>query len=147
MFIRLANANEMVFIRSYAKKVQEEASLGYIKQTDNIPEKESYFSGHSYYLVLVHHGVLRGWILLGETINPLNYQPVGVILELYVLPAHRKHGYGMELMNYALAHFKYRQIFTVQLNVYEGNPAQKLYKKLGFREVSTLMEISFINTN
>lgn len=140
VIIRLAKPNEMKVIQSYAKKVQEESTLGYIKETDNIPSTQSFFSGNSYYFVLINKGVLCGWILLGDMLNPITSKPSGMILELYILPNYRKNGFGVKLMKYALAHFKSRGFEDVQLNVYEGNPAHKLYKNMGFKEVSTMME-------
>lgn len=140
MLIRLARPNELKIIRSYAKKVQQEATLGYIKPTDHSPNKDGYFFNNTYYFVLINNNELCGWILVGEMINPINRKPTGMILELYVFQNYRKKGFGHKLMKYALAHLKNRGFESVQLNVYEGNPAQSLYEKFGFKNISTIME-------
>jgi ribosomal protein S18 acetylase RimI-like enzyme len=65
-----------------------------------------------------------------------------MILELYVFPTFRKYGVGTKLMKYAITYFRNIGILTIQLNVFAGNPARKLYKKLGFRNVATMMEMT-----
>ncbi|MFD1737321.1 GNAT family N-acetyltransferase [Bacillus salitolerans] len=143
MIIRLATPNEIPIIKSYGKKVQEEATVGYLTQNDEIPTKETYFWGESYYFVLVNHDHICGWVLVGDTYHPFKQEPTGMIIELYVLPNYRNYGFGQQLMAAALKHFKYKGYKTVQLNVFAGNPAKKMYEKLGFRDVSTAMEIHF----
>jgi ribosomal protein S18 acetylase RimI-like enzyme len=138
--IRLAKQNELPIIKSYGKVVQVEATAGYLNQNDDTPQKESYFWGESYYFVLVEHDFICGWILVGETYHPFKKEPTGMILELYILPPYRKYGFGYQLMNTALKHFKFNGYKTVQLNVFAGNTAKNMYKKLGFKEVSTSME-------
>ncbi|MDF0728179.1 GNAT family N-acetyltransferase [Cytobacillus sp. S13-E01] len=140
MLIRVPTNNEVSIIRSYAKIVQEEATVGYLKQTDDVPNMDSHFVGPSYYFVLLEKRNLCGWILVGETVDPFKNQPTGIILELYILSKHRKKGYGVELMKYALATLRNKGYNKVQLNVFSGNPAHKMYKKLGFKDVSTTME-------
>jgi ribosomal protein S18 acetylase RimI-like enzyme len=140
VIIRLAHPNEIPIIKNYGKVVQVEATAGYLTQNDDTPNKETYFFGDSYYFVLVEHDIICGWILIGDTYHPFKKDPTGMILELYVLPRYRKYGFGYQLMNAALSHFKYKGYKTVQLNVFAGNPAKNMYEKLGFRDVSTSME-------
>lgn len=56
-------------------------------------------------------------------------------LSIMVSPEYRNKGIGTKLMNYLihLAKTKFG-ITLLHLQVYEGNPAQNLYKRLGFME-------------
>jgi ribosomal protein S18 acetylase RimI-like enzyme len=143
VIIKAATSNEISTIKSYQSIVQQEATMGYIEETNHIPNLNEYFMGPSQYFVLISNGVLCGWVLVGETHHPYkNTQRCGMILELYVFPTFRKYGVGTKLMKYAITYFRNIGILTIQLNVFAGNPARKLYKKLGFRNVATMMEMT-----
>ncbi len=141
VLIRSATPYEVSIIKGHQSIVQSEATMGYIKQTDVIPNLNEYFQGPTHYFVLVENGVFCGWVLVGETHHPYrNNEFCGMVLELYVFPNCRKYGFGFELMKYAITHFKNRGYKTVQLNVFAGNPAKKIYSMLGFKDVATAME-------
>jgi ribosomal protein S18 acetylase RimI-like enzyme len=141
VFIRTATPYEISMIKNYQSIVQTEATVGYIKQTDVIPNLNEYFMGPSKYFVLIENGIFCGWVLVGESHHPYKREEsCGMVLELYVFPNLRKFGFGFELMNFAISHFKNRGFKTIQLNVFAGNPASKMYKKLGFKDVATMME-------
>jgi ribosomal protein S18 acetylase RimI-like enzyme len=138
--IRKATIQERQYIQSIAPVVQQEATLGYSNGNKPIITEEVHFFYKTEYFTLENHGLLCGWILAGETKTPTEVDPIGMILELYVLPHHRKRGYGQMLMNYAMNYFRQRRFKKVQLNVFTGNQAKLLYENLGFKEVSTMME-------
>ncbi|KHF40145.1 GNAT family N-acetyltransferase [Halalkalibacter okhensis] len=140
MFIRRATPQEMNFIQSYAPIVQQEATLGYMNGTKLIMNEEMHYYYKAEYHALMDNYRVCGWILLGEAKTPPEYETIGMVLELYVLPPYRKKGYGQMLMEYAFDHFKKKGLKKVQLNVFAGNHAKHLYEQLGFRDVSTLME-------
>ena len=48
--------------------------------------------------------------------------PRADILDFYILPAHRRRGYGTQLLNCTLAHFDAHQIERIDLNVRRDNP-------------------------
>nr|WP_275980285.1 GNAT family N-acetyltransferase [Halalkalibacter alkaliphilus] len=102
-------------------------------------EEMHYHYKAEYFTLLDRHRIC-GWILLGEAKTPVNSETMGMVLELYVLQPYRKKGFGHMLMNYALHYFKQKQLKKVQLNVFAGNHAKKLYEQMGFKDVSTLME-------
>lgn len=139
MKIRLANANELKIIQSYAKIVQEESTLGYLSKNDTPINKNINYSGSNYF-VLLNNGVVNGWILIGEMFNPYTMARSGLISELYILPQFRKNGLGYKLMKFAISHFRQKNYKTIHLNVFKGNPALDLYKKMGFNEISIAME-------
>jgi ribosomal protein S18 acetylase RimI-like enzyme len=143
VLIRTATPYEVSIIKNYQSIVQTEATMGYIKQTDVIPNLNEYFMGPTNYFILIENGVFCGWVLVGDSHHPYkNNESCGMVLELYVFPNFRKYGFGYGLMNYAISYFKNRGIKTVQLNVFAGNPAYKMYKKLGFNDIATMMEIT-----
>lgn len=140
MYIRVATQQDLAIISSYEKVVQEEATVGYLKHSDDVPNIKSNFNGNSYYFVAIHKEELIGWILVGETFHPLLKELTGVILELYIIPANRGRGYGKMLMKHSLSFLKQRGFNTVQLNVFSGNPAYNMYKNFGFSDISIAME-------
>ncbi|WP_332632488.1 GNAT family N-acetyltransferase [Halalkalibacter flavus] len=139
MFIRRATAEELRFIQSYAPIVQQEATLGYMDGKHVLNEEMHYHYKAEYFTLLDNHRIC-GWVLLGEAKTPVNSETMGMVLELYVLQPYRKKGFGHMLMNYALHYFKQKKLKKVQLNVFAGNFAKKLYEQMGFKDVSTLME-------
>ncbi|WP_100405828.1 GNAT family N-acetyltransferase [Bacillus solitudinis] len=139
MLIRRSSNDEFEFIQSHKSQVQHEATMGYVNESNQLEmDLNTPYQGH--YYVFEHQYTVQGWVLLGETKGPFTNDQSGVILELYVLPAYRKYGVGKMLMNFAIEHFKYQGLKKVQLNVFSGNPARKLYERLGFHEVASLME-------
>lgn len=139
MIIRPARPNELHFIRSIGKRVQKEATMGLASDDVDLTEY-SFQSPNNIYFVLTSNEQLCGWVFIGETPDPHTREVSPMIVELFVLPHFRSSGYGKDLMNFALSFLRNRGFRKVYLNVYNGNPARKLYKKLGFKEISTLME-------
>lgn len=140
VIIRRATQEEFNFIQSCSNQVQNEATMGYVNESNQVTEHDINAPYQGHYYVLSHNQMVQGWILLGETKGPFTNDFSGIILELYVLPQFRKYGVGKMLMTYALDHFKHIGLKRVQLNVFAGNPARRLYENLGFQEVASLME-------
>ncbi|MBD8070364.1 GNAT family N-acetyltransferase [Bacillus sp. PS06] len=137
MTIRRATQEEVHLIKSYGEKVRIEASLGYLA---NSPYAADELKGFNDYLISEENGVLQGWVLVGESFDFYTSQPTGMILELYVFKEFRNKGLGKKLVHTAVSYFKHIGLNRVHLNVFAGNHAKKLYEKLGFHEVSTVME-------
>lgn len=144
MNIRRATYGETNYILNLSSAIASEASMGYISDKSDYPNQmtQSFLLNGGYYLVAVENETLMGWILLGDSLNTFENEMVGFIAELYVFPRYRKQQLGQRLLGNALDRFKQKKIQKVQLNVFEGNPAKNLYKRMGFHEISTLMEIS-----
>ncbi|RHW41628.1 GNAT family N-acetyltransferase [Neobacillus notoginsengisoli] len=143
MAIRKANQSETDYILRISGKMVQESTAGYAPNNDQ--------NGYDLFLPLVQNGAfylideqyreLRGWILLGSEWNSLTAKSIGHLLHLYVFPHHRSKGIAKHLMQAAIHDLYSRGIYTVQLNVFTGNPAKALYKKLGFRSISSVMEL------
>ncbi|ARK32846.1 GNAT family N-acetyltransferase [Halalkalibacter krulwichiae] len=142
MFIRKASQVELSFIHSWAPFVQNEATVGYMDGSNMNMNAEMLTFYNGEYHVIGDKQTIFGWVLVGENVLPHEQELSGIILELFVLPKFRQFGYGKHLMTYALNYFKMKNFKKVQLNVFAGNHAKQLYEKLGFYEVSTLMERS-----
>lgn len=142
MTIRKATYSETQKILNHSLKVLKEASMGYIEPTQKtaLQMVSPFLVEGGYYLVHVKNNVIQGWIGIGETLDYYTDEIVGFIPEIYVLPRYRKKGVAEKLCNEAFKHLKQEGYKKVQLNVFNGNSAKKLYQKLDFKEVTTLME-------
>ena len=142
MEIRRATIHETRYIVDQSLEVLKEATMGHVTPT---PEKSLqmmslFLSNEGYYLVAVENDVVAGWVGIGSTIDYLTNELIGVIPEIYVLPKYRKYGIAERLCEDAFRQLKEGRHDKVQLHVFAGNHAKQLYQKLGFQEVSTLME-------
>ncbi|WP_127018125.1 ribosomal protein S18-alanine N-acetyltransferase [Anoxybacter fermentans] len=71
-------------------------------------------------------GYLGAWFILSEV----------HITNIAVKPSHRRRGIAKKLINFLITQAKERGVTAVTLEVRVSNyPAQKLYRKLGFKEV------------
>ncbi|MDC3418431.1 GNAT family N-acetyltransferase [Aquibacillus salsiterrae] len=138
MLIRKATETELHIIKQHRPIVQKEATVGYLDTNVDIPP-DLYVNNSSYY-VIVDNQTLVGWVQIGDTIDNYDFEKVGIITELYILPHFRKQGYGKKLIQAALTIFKRRGLKRAQLNVFAGNKAKTLYESLGFKDISTVME-------
>ena len=142
MTIRKATYSETQTILDYALVVLEEATMGSVKQS---PEKalqwvSPFLSDGGYYLVHIENNVIQGWVGVGRTFDFNTEEMVGFIPEIFVLPQYRKQGIAEKLCMEAFSKLKEQGYKKVQLNVFSGNPVKNLYYKLGFQDVSTLMQ-------
>ncbi|MGO4888189.1 GNAT family N-acetyltransferase [Anaerobacillus sp. MEB173] len=137
--IRKASMGEISVIKSYETYVQNEATVGYVNETNRLEGMTTHTPESDYYVYIIN-GFIVGWILLDKIVGPYTNERSGIILELFVVPQYRQDGIGKKLMNFSVDHFKSLGLRKVQLNVFAGNEAKGLYEKLGFTDVATLME-------
>ncbi|WP_338452811.1 GNAT family N-acetyltransferase [Niallia oryzisoli] len=142
MSIRKATNSETEEILTYSLKVLTEATMGFVEPNIEkvIPFGSSFLKDGGYYLVCNENNTIKGWIGIGAFIDYYSDELVGMIPEIYVIPQYRNQGIGEQLCCEAMKHLKEQGFSKVQLNVYTGNRAKHLYQKLGFQEVSTIME-------
>ncbi len=139
MTIRIATNQELEDIFSHAQKVFEESTMGLFDNQEPFL-MSPFMEEDGKYLVDTKDGVLKGWIGIASMFNHFGGERVGMIIEIYVIPEHRKQGIARQLCIEGVRYLKEQGHHKVQLNVFAGNNAKQLYQKLGFYEVSTLME-------
>jgi len=142
MAIRKATAAETQYILKQASEVMQEATMGLVKQNPEAAQDmivQALMHG-GYYLVYEEQGSIKGWLAVSSRYDMYADEMAGLLLELYVLPAYRNRGIAEELMNHALRQLRKEGFSRVHLNVFTGNPARLLYEKLGFHDVSLMME-------
>lgn len=142
MTIRIATYEETQRILNYHMEVMKEATMGFVKPSrEKVYQLMSPFiNGGGYYLVRVKNDVIHGWIGVGRTIDQNTDEMVGFINEMFVLPPYRNQGIAKKLCRAAFKQLKAEGYKNVQLNVFSGNHAKHLYQKLGFQEISTVMQ-------
>ena len=142
MTIRKATYRETQKILNHSVKVLKEATMGYIQANREIAFQmvSPFLSDGGHYLVYTENNAIQGWIGVGKANDYYSDEMIGIIPEIYVLPQYRKQGIAEKLCEEALRQLKEKGYKKVQLNVFSGNHAKHLYQKLGFQEVSTLME-------
>lgn len=142
MTIRKATYNETQKILNHSLVVLKEATMGYVEPSREKARQlvSPFLSDGGYYLVQIENNVIQGWIGVGGTMDYYSDQMVGIIPEVYVLPQFRKQGVAEKLCKEVFRQLKEEGYKKVQLNVFSGNHVKHLYQKLGFQEVSILME-------
>src|SRR5699024_6161934 len=145
MNIRKATEQETYYILDHSLVVMKEATMGKVKALKEKAEKimVSTLLEGGYYLVYVENEHICGWIGVGQSYDFYSAEIIGIIPELYVLPKYRKKGIAEKLCKAAFERLKHDGYKSVQLNVFAGNHAKKLYEKLGFQDISILMERKF----
>lgn len=142
MLIRKATKYETSQLLQWSVSLTEELSMGYMANNELMTYDmvSNVLSKGGFYLVAYSQQEIMGWILLGVDQNFYKNETIGFIYELYVFPKYRKRGIGKNLMLHGLSSLRSNGMKKVQLNVFSSNPARKMYEKLGFREVTSLME-------
>jgi ribosomal protein S18 acetylase RimI-like enzyme len=139
MTISKATYQENQEILTYSQKVFKESTMGLVDNQE-LPLMSFFSEGDGYYLVFSENNVMRGWLGLTSTFNFYDGEMVGMISEVYVIPEYRRKGIAKQLCIEGIKNLKEQGLQKVQLNVFAGNGAKQLYQKLGFQEVSVLME-------
>ncbi|TRM12182.1 GNAT family N-acetyltransferase [Lentibacillus cibarius] len=141
MGIRKAGPDDLKMIYEHAHNVRNEAVSGGISPDEVEPVTPSdIIDGGGHYLVFDDEQGMKGWIGVGRIINHKAGRMTGIIPEVFVFPLYRSQGIGRQLCEAACRQLKREGCKKVQLNVFKGNHAKELYEKLGFYEVSSLME-------
>lgn len=142
MTIREATYSETQKILKYAPSVLKEASVGYYEPRGDTARQlaSSFLIGGGYYIVHTENNVIQGWVGVGEIFDNYSNEKIGFIPEIYVMPNDRKKGIADKLCKEVFRKLKESGHNKVQLNVFSGNHAKDLYHKLGFQDVSTIME-------
>lgn len=142
MVIRKATSQETNEIIEYAPLVMKEATMGHTQNGKDkaLQQISEFLSNGGYYLVYTEDDVIQGWIGVVISYNVYSGEVDPIIVELYVLPGYRKKGIAQRLLENTCKRLKKEGYRRVQLNVFAGNPVKRLYKKLGFYDISTIMK-------
>lgn len=142
MTIRKATSYETQKILDHSPVVMQESSMGFIKgrSTNNLQMVLQILADGGYYLLASEEDNIQGWIGVGQSYNIYTNRMEGLISELYVLPQSRNKGVAQKLIDKAIVRLRKSGFEKVQLNVYSGNPAKRLYEKHQFYDVSTIMK-------
>jgi|SRR5699024_2522071 len=145
MVIRKATSREIQKILAYSPVVMKESTMGFVEGSKDIASQmmSQILADGGYYLVYMEEKVVQGWVGIGQFYNSYSDEMEGMIAELYVLPQYRKTGIAERLLESAFNRLTEEGFKKVKLNVYSGSPAKYLYEKLGFHDVSTMMEKDF----
>lgn len=143
IYFRIATEEDLKMISESSPQVLREATAGYTSmREDGSPlASPSLLSSEGYYLVAVADDIVRGWVGIDRIHDFLLNDPVAFVTELYVLPAYRRKGIASLISKELMEHLKSEGHKRIQFNVFRGNPSRKIAESLGFKEVSTLMEI------
>lgn len=93
-----------------------------------------------YHLVFKESDEVKGWILLGSNKDYFTDETHGFIYDVYVFQEYRGNGISKNLMEAGIDELKAAGYSTVRLNVYSSNHAKKIYEKMGFTDLHTIME-------
>lgn len=144
MDIRKPNDSELEKIILLSPQALFDGTLGEVKPTNEKIKRliEPLLEKGSYYLIATDNEQLMGWILVGAVKDQFTNKRNGFIYELFVLEEFRGNGVSKHLMKTALDHLRQDGYSEVRLSAFAGNPAIKLYEKMGFNMRTVSMSLS-----
>jgi ribosomal protein S18 acetylase RimI-like enzyme len=80
--------------------------------------------------------------LLGENTDYFSGKKHGFIYDIFVLPQFRGKGISKEFIKEGICTLKKSGYEEVRLNVFATNYAKEIYKKLGFKDLNSIMTLS-----
>ena len=145
MDIRKPNESELKEVILLSPQALFDGTLGEVKPTHEKTKSliEPLLKKGSYYLIATENEILMGWILIGAGKDQFTDKVNGFIYELFVIEEFRGNGVSKKLMKTAFDHLRKDGYAEVRLSAFSGNPAIKLYEKMGFniRTVSMSLQL------
>ncbi|BDG49001.1 MULTISPECIES: GNAT family N-acetyltransferase [Anoxybacillaceae] len=143
MDIRKSTDSELKQIMARSPQAMFEGTLGKVKPTGEKIKQlvEPLLKKGCYYLIATEDDKLMGWILIGENKDQFTDKRIGFIYELFVLEEFRGKGVSKQLLSSAIDRLKQEGYPEVRLSVFVGNPAIKLYEKMGFHSRNITMSL------
>ena len=134
MNIRKPNDSEIKKVILLSPQALFEGTSGEVKPTNEKIRRliEPLLEKGSYYLIATENEKLMGWILVGAGTDQFTDKMNGFIYELFVIEEFRGNGVSKKLMRTAFDHLRQEGYSEVRLSAFAGNPAIKLYEKMGF---------------
>jgi ribosomal protein S18 acetylase RimI-like enzyme len=143
MDIRKPTDSEFKEIMKLSLQAMFEGTLGEVKPTGEKIKQlvEPLLKKGCYYLIATEDAKLMGWILIGENKDQFTDKRIGFIYELFVLEEFRRKGVAKQLLSSAIDRLKQEGYPEVRLSVFVGNPAIKIYEKMGFHSRNITMSL------
>ncbi|WP_342598310.1 GNAT family N-acetyltransferase [Psychrobacillus sp. FSL H8-0483] len=133
MDIRKPNDSELEKVILLSPQALFDGTMGEVKPYEKIKRLiEPLLEKGSYYLIATENEKLMGWILVGAGKDQFTDKMNGFIYELFVIEEFRGNGVSKQLMRTAFDHLRQDGYSEVRLSAFAGNPAIKLYEKMGF---------------
>lgn len=147
MKIKKPNDLELKKIMLLLPQALVDGTLGEVKPTNEKVQQlvDPLLEKGSYYLIAKENDKLMGWILIGISKDQFTDKMYGFIYELFVLEEFRGNGIAKKLMKAGIDRLKQEGYSEVRLSVFVGNPAIKLYEKLGFSQRTVTMSMQLSN--
>lgn len=141
MIIKKPNNDEIKLIENLTPQAFDEATPSNVTLSDEtiIKNSKQLYDNGAEYFVIVENSTVIGWVLLDEKKDNFSNEKFGFIYELFVIPEYRNKGIATKLLNFSCKHYKDKNCSEIRLNVYKGNNAENLYKKLDFSDINTTM--------
>ncbi|MFJ7828371.1 GNAT family N-acetyltransferase [Psychrobacillus sp. NPDC096623] len=144
MDIRKPNDSELEKVILLSPQALFDGTLGEVKPTNEKIKRliEPLLEKGSYYLIATENEKLMGWILVGAGKDQFIDKMNGFIYELFVIEEYRGNGVSKQLMRTAFDQLRQDGYSEVRLSAFAGNPAIKIYEKMGFHIRTVSMSLS-----
>ncbi|WP_318617569.1 GNAT family N-acetyltransferase [Sporosarcina sp. YIM B06819] len=143
MDIRRPTDSEFAKVLSLSPQAIFDGTLGEVMPTNEKIKRlvEPLLERGSYYLIATENDELMGWIFIGASKDEFTDKMNGFIFELFVIEEFRGNGISKRLMRTAIDHLRQDGYSEVRLSAFAGNPAIKLYEKMGFNLRAVAMNL------
>ena len=141
--IEIATEKDIKFIATRAAESASEGAQQPLSAEKANSMFESIVYKGGYYLVYRNaDSSIAGWILLGENTDYFSDEKFGFIYDIYVLPEYRGRGISKIFIKEGINTLKNSGYEEVRLNVFATNHAKEIYKKLGFKDLNSIMTLA-----
>ena len=141
--IERATEKDIKFIATRATESASEGAQQPLSAEKANSMFDSILNKGGYYLVYRNADrSIAGWILLGENTDYFSDKKFGFIYDIYVLPEYRGRGISTMFIQEGISTLKTSGYEEVRLNVFATNYAKEIYKKLGFKDLNSIMTLA-----
>lgn len=143
LMIERATEKDIKFIGTKAAESASEGAQQPLSAEKANSMFDSIVNKGGYYLVYRNADrSIAGWILLGENTDYFSDNKFGFIYDIYVLPEYRGRGISTMFIQEGISTLKTSGYEEVRLNVFATNYAKEIYKKLGFKDLNSIMTLA-----
>lgn len=136
-------ADVPVMLRLAKELAQSEGTIGAFTASEEDWRRDGFGPARRFSAFLGESAAgVVGMVTYAELYSTGLARPAFHIIDLFVAPSHRRHGLGRRLLAHVAAAAKARGAVAVELAVRAQNPADKFYRRIGFRRVMSFMTIA-----